>query len=116
MKLMTNTLELVALVAQALKAYVAAMADGHIDLADVGPLLSVWPKLLPAIQGIGQVPKELSELTAEGRAEFMETVRKAIDFNGDEAALEAFSEDLLSWLNESFALLLAGRALFSGKK
>lgn len=108
-----DTLELIELFAKGLKAYVAANADGKIDLNDAAQLLAVWPSVLPAISGIAKVPAELSAMSSEEREQVNAAVANAIDFGGNNEELEAFVEQLLAFTNSAFGLLVAGRKLFS---
>lgn len=111
----SDTLELIELIAKALKGYVAAMGDGKIDLNDAAQLLTIWPAVLPAINGIANVPTELAAMPAEDRAAFETRIREAVDFNGTSEQLELFCEELLLFINRGFALLSVGRVLFAKK-
>lgn len=57
-----NTLEVVAFGVALAKAIEAAKADGKLDLQDVAHLFPVAPLVVPMVDGIGQIPKELGDL------------------------------------------------------
>lgn len=42
-----------------------ALADGHVGLEDLGLLIALVPAVGPAIDGIGEVPAELKDLSAD---------------------------------------------------
>lgn len=73
-----NALEVVQFGVALAKAIDAAKADGKIDLADVGLLFPVAPLVVPMIDGIGHVPKELGDLDEDEMAALMEEAGKIL--------------------------------------
>lgn len=57
-----NTLEVVAFGVALAKAIDEAKKDGKIGLEDIGQLFPVAPLVVPMVDGIGQIPKELGDL------------------------------------------------------
>lgn len=57
-----NSLEVIKFGVALAKAIDAAKADGKIDLGDLGQLFPVAPLVVPMIDGIAEVPKELGDL------------------------------------------------------
>jgi hypothetical protein len=66
---MKNTKEVLDLIASIVKAVEASMADGKIDLADVAHLMTVLPKVGPAVDGVGEVGAEFAAITEETEAD-----------------------------------------------
>lgn len=73
-----NVVEIIQFGAAVAKAIKEAKADGKIDLKDVGLLFPVAPLVVPMIDGIGQVPKELGDLDDSELAVLLAEVGKAL--------------------------------------
>jgi hypothetical protein len=107
-----NISELVTLLAKALQTYTLAMEDGKLGFADSIHLVGLWPSALAAFADIGEVPKELKDLTASDRDTLVADVRQAIDFQGSNAALEGLVEEILVWLYDTYQLVLHTKSFF----
>lgn len=64
-----NIKEVVALVIASVDAVKEAKADGKIGLEDLALLMKLLPVVGPAVDGAGDIPAELSDLSAEEVAE-----------------------------------------------
>lgn len=64
-----NLKEVVSLVLSGVTAVKSAQADGKIGLEDLALLITLVPSLGPALEGLSDVPAELSDLSAEEVAE-----------------------------------------------
>lgn len=58
-----------------------AKADGKIDMNDLAFLIQLMPKIGPALDGVGEIPSEVSDLSAEEVADMASHVmaRLAVD-------------------------------------
>lgn len=74
-----NIVEVIQFGAAVAKAIKEAKAnDGKIDFKDVGLLFPVAPLVVPVIDGIGQIPKELGDLDEAELAALLAEVAKAL--------------------------------------
>lgn len=91
--------EALALVLDAASVVKKARADGHVDMADLPLLMGLIPDLLPAIEGAGAIPAELSAMDEASAADL-------IAFVASRYVLEdAHARDLLdAGLKASFAV------------
>lgn len=69
-----NTQEIISLAVSLSLAVKGAQADGKINAADVGQLISVVPTIAPALEGINEIPHELKDLDAEE----LETIKSQV--------------------------------------
>lgn len=69
-----------------------ALADGKVNFNDVGLILSVFPKVQPAIDNAGQVPKELSELDEQDSAAVISYVKARLPEVTDDAKARLIAE------------------------
>lgn len=89
----TNALEaLVAFVASFIQMVQNAMADGKIDITDVGQLMLLVPTLPAAFESIQDVQKQLADLDDEDRKHMIQV----IDEKFGDGAYEKIGERLLS--------------------
>ena len=63
--------ELLSLVFSVVKVGKGVMADGKIDLSDVITLTELLPYVIPAIDGAGNIPAELSDLSEQEAQELI---------------------------------------------
>lgn len=74
-----NIVEVIQFGAAVAKAIKEAKAnDGKIDFKDVGLLFPVAPLVVPMVDGIGQIPKELGDLDEAELAALLAEVAKAL--------------------------------------
>jgi hypothetical protein len=71
-----------------------AAKDGKIDFADLPLLIGVVPKIQPAIDGSGLIPKELGDLSSAEAAEVIAFVGSELAI-GDVKAKEIISQSLV---------------------
>ena len=69
-----NTQELIFLLVSLGLAVKNANADGQINAADLGQLITVVPTISPALEGVNQIPHELKDLDAEE----LETIKSQV--------------------------------------
>lgn len=72
----------------------SAKADGKIDLNDLGLVLSLIPKIQPAIDGIGEVKTEISDLSMEELAELSTFVMVELKITDGSKASEIIGHSL----------------------
>lgn len=60
----TQTKDVVALLTQVTKVIASTLEDGKFDIADLATLTVLFPAVIPAIQGITEVPSEVSDLSS----------------------------------------------------
>lgn len=82
------------------KAYKAAKADGQVNSMDLPLLVSAFPALGPALEGIDQVPAELKDLD-------LEEVGDILAFSAAHLSESADSESLKRKVEKSLKLGLA---------
>lgn len=85
-------LEFVLALARALR---GARADGKVNIMDLGQLMQVIPHIAPALQGAGNIPKELADLSEAEFAEVKGKVATALDIAIDSPDAGAIAEDVL---------------------
>ena len=73
-----NTKEVIALLASLVKAIDRANEDGTINVMDLDELVSVFPKVIPAIEGIDEVPNEVKDIDVLELEEITELVAELI--------------------------------------
>lgn len=78
-----ETKEALAAVISIANAGKTAVSDGKIDFNDIALLLSVFPKIQPAIDGSAEIPKEIGDLSAEEAADLIAYVSSELKV-GDE--------------------------------
>jgi hypothetical protein len=85
-----ETRELIGFVAVMASLIGKAMRDGKIDALEMGAILSALVKLPEALAGIGKIPSEMKELTAEQQRALEESFRATFDLPDDviEEAIE----------------------------
>jgi hypothetical protein len=71
----------------------AAAKDGKIDFADLPLLIGIVPKIQPAIDGSGLIPKELGDLSSAEAAELISQISVELVI-GDVKAKEIISQSL----------------------
>lgn len=74
-----NTLEIVDFGVALAEAIEKSKADGHIGIEDIGNLFPVAPLVLPMINDIGMVPKELGDLDEEELEVLLADASKLLD-------------------------------------
>lgn len=77
--------EAVDLVVAGIKAVQTAQSDGSINLSDAGLVLTLIPKIGPAIENIGAVPGEIADLSAEEVAELSASIMASQAVDGEKA-------------------------------
>lgn len=80
-----NLKEAVGLAVGILKTVKDAKADGSINAADLGLLIQLVPLVGPAVDGIGEVPSELADLSAAEAAELSAFIMAAHAVDGPKA-------------------------------
>jgi len=85
-----ETRELIGFVAIMASLIGKAMRDGKIDAVEMGAILSALVKLPEALAGIGKIPSEMKDLTAEQQRMLEESFRATFDLPDDvvEEAIE----------------------------
>jgi len=68
-------------------AFKNAKADGHIDASDLGQLIPVFAVVSPALKDVGNVPKELSELSEAEAKELLAYAGQKLPQVTDDAKL-----------------------------
>ena len=107
-KPITETLELVSLVATLGITIEQARKDGKVDIADLGGLISLIPKVGPAIEGIEMIPEELADLDPQEQEVLLTRIGadlKAITTDPRTLAIAAAA------IKTAAALLSLGRAI-----
>ena len=77
--------EVLSLVVGLVNAGIDASKDGKINMADLGDLVKVFPKVKPAFDGIGEVPSEISALTSEDAADLVSHVATSLEIEDEKA-------------------------------
>jgi hypothetical protein len=72
----------------------SAAKDGKIDFADLPLLIGIVPKMQPAIDGSGMIPKELGDLSSAEAAELIVMIGAELAV-GDTKAKEIISQSLV---------------------
>lgn len=81
----------------------ASAQDGKWSLIDIPNFIPALASLLPAIEGLDQVPLEFAALTPEQIDELKAYVNANLDLNDDE--VEAFIEDAFKVMLDIFMLV-----------
>lgn len=93
----TSALEaMVAFMASLIQVFQNAMADGKIDITDIGQLMLLVPTLPPAFEGLNDLQKQISELDGEDRTRLIQV----IDEKFGDGAYEQVGERILSAVAE----------------
>ena len=82
-----NTLEVVTFGAALTTAILTAREDGKIDANDLANFVAVVPLIGPALEGIGEVPTELSDLNEVEQEEIIDDVKSIVGDVSDEKAV-----------------------------
>jgi hypothetical protein len=64
---------------------IKASADGKVDVQDLSLLLSLIPLAGPAIDGVGEIPAELSDLSADEAAEVVAHIMAKLSLGNGKA-------------------------------
>lgn len=99
-----NTLEIVKFGVSMAEAIEKSKADGKIGLEDIGNLFPVAPLVVPMIEGIGQVPKELGDLDD---AELEVLLAEAAKLLGADAAVAVKVKASLRFAHAGYDLYMA---------
>lgn len=75
------------LVLAGLEIGVKASADGKVDAQDLGHLLMLVPTIGPAMEGIGEIPAELADLSEAEAAELIAHVMAKLAVEDEKARL-----------------------------
>lgn len=97
-----NLTEVVDLALAGVDTFVKAKADGKIDAADLGLLLSLIPAVGPAIDGIGEIPAEIKDLDVAEAQALVAHVMAKLTITDDKA---------IAVINASLKMLVAGLEL-----
>lgn len=100
--------ELVDLALTGVEVGVKASADGKVDVQDLGLLLTLVPTVGPAIDGIGEIPGELADLSTEEAAELVAHVMAKLAV--DDAKAREVIEKALKAAAAVYALVKAIKA------
>jgi hypothetical protein len=82
-----------------------SLADGEINLTDIGNLMGALTKAPAAFEGVGNIPTQAAEMSEEDWAGLVETVKNQFDIPQDkveglvERAL-SLGKDLFSFVQE----------------
>lgn len=77
--------EVLDLVVGLVNAGIEVSKDGKINMADLGELVKVFPKIRPAIDNIGEVPSELSSLTSEDASDLISHIAMSLKIDDEKA-------------------------------
>lgn len=102
-----NTLEVVEFGVALVKAIDGAKADGKIDLADIGQLFPVAPLVVPMIDGVGQIPKELGDLSDEELELLLAEVSKIVGGSEQSAKLIVKVKAAIKFAHAGYDLYVA---------
>ena len=100
--------ELLDLVLTGVEIAVDASKDGHVGVEDLGLLLKLAPVVQPAIDGIGEIPAELADLSAEEAADVVAYVMGKLAI--DDAKARLVIEKALEVLISTYELIKAVKA------
>lgn len=107
-----ETMELVDLACDAIKAYETAMKDGKLDTSDLMPaIMTLWPDAIPAFTGIENVPKELAAMDATEAEQLVAHVATKLTF--DNARATAIVEASLKLLTSLYQTFSSGKELLN---
>lgn len=87
---------------------VAAQKDGHIGVEDLGLLLKLVPTIQPALDGIGEIPAELADLSTEEAADVVAHVMAKLVI--DDAKARLVIEKALKAIVANYELIKAVKA------
>src|SRR5690606_14394263 len=77
--------ELLDLILKGVEVGVLASKDGKVDAQDLGLLLTLVPHIQPAVDGVGMIPAELGDLSAEEAAEVIAHVMARLSVDNAKA-------------------------------
>ena len=72
----------------------AAKADGKVDLNDLGLVLALIPKIQPAIDGVGVIKTEITDLTMDELADLTSFVMNELKITDGSKASEIIAQSL----------------------
>lgn len=87
---------------------VDAGKDGHVGVEDLGLLLKLAPVVQPAIEGVGEIPAELADLSTEEAADVVAHVMAKLAI--DHAKARLVIEKALKALVANYELIKAVKA------
>lgn len=83
-----ETTEMVLALANFANAVSLSLADdGKITLADLPRLILIAPKFITAVSGVGEIPKELTDLDPVEKEALIETVKQELEFTENVEAI-----------------------------
>lgn len=82
---MKDLKELLNLILDGVAAGIKATSDGKIAIEDAALLLTLIPDLVPAVEGIGNIPAEVASMTEEDAANVVAFVSAKLSLNDDHA-------------------------------
>jgi hypothetical protein len=88
-----NTKELCVFVCRAIDAGDSSMSDGQISVGDAANLISPLMSLPAAVEGISDLPKEISDLDPAEAEELKAVIASELDLRND--AVEAVAEQVV---------------------
>lgn len=83
----------------------ASLVDGKFDLSDVANFYPVLGAILPAVQGIGEIPAEIKDLSVEEGLELVGIVVAELGLEGKQAAIVKAGLKIVIDCAELFAVL-----------
>ena len=83
-KPITETLELISLIACLGQTIQQARSDGKVNMMDLGSLMSLIPKVGPALDGVEKIPAELKDLDEQEQEQLLSTIARDLNLLTDD--------------------------------